>query len=444
VPQSHPQLLPRSSGLAILQPFRLRDFRMLWLGSVLSFVGAQLTLIAFPWLVLKVTGDALVMGTVIAVTSIPRAIFMIAGGAAIDRFSPRTVMLWVNWFRTLVMITLASLVYLEIVQTWMIFVAGFLFGTIDAFYWPASTAIIPRLLPAGLLAAGNSLIQGMGQISMMLGPAIAGLIITSFADDSSSTMSDLPGIAMIFFVDAIGFVVAALALVSIRESRGDDKAQTSAGMPLGRSVIEGFKATWQDMPVRMVTIVFTIFSLFFRGPFLVGVPVMCNVRFEQGALAFGMIGSAFGTGSLIGLLAAGSLPRPPERYYGVLTLIDVATIGASLLVYAVAPTVDWALVASALCGVTDGYLMIVLVSWLQGRVPTNILGRVMGMIMFFNQGVAPISAAIAGALIEISLEGMFLGAGTILMAFAVLGIFVPVIRHMGLTAGAPMTVAPTE
>ena len=196
------------------------------------------------------------------------------------------------------------------------------------------------------------------------------------------------------------------------------------------------------MPVRMVTIVFTIFSLFFRGPYLVGVPVMCNTRFEEGALAFGMIGSAFGVGSLIGLVAAGSLPRPPERYYGVLTLVDVATIGVSLLVYAVAPTVDWALAASALCGITDGYLMIILVSWLQSRVPTKLLGRVMGMIMFFNQGVSPISAAIAGALIEVSLEGMFLGAGAILMAFAVVGAFVPVVRHMGLTGGTAMATSP--
>ena len=209
-------MLTRTSGIAILGPLRLRDFRLMWLGSMLSFVGAQLTLIAFPWLVLKVTGDALVMGSVIAVTSIPRAIFMIAGGAAIDRSSPRRVMLWVNWFRTLVMLTLALLVYFEVVQTWMIFVAGFLFGTIDAFYWPASTAIIPQLLPPDLLAAGNSLVQGMGQISMMVGPAVAGLIITLFAHDASSATADLPGIAMIFLVDAVGFIVAAIALASIR------------------------------------------------------------------------------------------------------------------------------------------------------------------------------------------------------------------------------------
>jgi MFS family permease len=77
--------------IGLLKPLSVRNFALLWAGSVVSYIGAQLTLIAFPWLVLKLTGDALAMGTVLALASIPRAVFMVFGGAFTDRFSPRTV-----------------------------------------------------------------------------------------------------------------------------------------------------------------------------------------------------------------------------------------------------------------------------------------------------------------------------------------------------------------
>lgn len=399
---------------------------------MLSALGTQLTLIAFPWLVLKVTGDALIMGTVVAVSAIPRAIFMIVGGAFTDRFSPRAVLLWVNWLRTVLMVGLAVLVFMQWIPVWLIYVIALLFGLIDAFQWPASSAILPRLLPPESLPAGNSLVQGVGQLSLMIGPALAGLLIALFADEAAADMADLPGIALVFFVDGLSYIVAAVTLLMI-SLPGEDAGQEPVSVRyMIASMLEGFVVAWQDLPVRMVTIMFTIFSLFFRGPYMVGVPLLSDLRFDEGALAFGMISSAFGVGSLIGLVMAGSLPRPPERYYGRLALLDILVIGMSLIAYAFAPRVEWAMLASSLAGVTDSYLVIILISWLQVRVPAAILGRVMGMMMFFMQGVTPVSAAITGALMRISLEGVLVGAGTILMVLTLIGAMFPVVRSMGM------------
>ncbi|MBD3645900.1 MAG: MFS transporter, partial [Pseudomonadales bacterium] len=187
--------------LPLFAPLADRNFRLFWLGTMISALGTQLTLIAFPWLVLKITGDALIMGTVIAVSAIPRAVFMIVGGAFTDRFSSRTVLLWVNWLRTLLMIGLALLVFMQWVPIWLIYFIALLFGLIDAFQWPASSAILPRLLPPESLPAGNSLVQGVGQLSLMIGPALAGLLIALFAAEATADMADLPGIALVFFID---------------------------------------------------------------------------------------------------------------------------------------------------------------------------------------------------------------------------------------------------
>ncbi|XOV88176.1 MAG: MFS transporter [Pseudomonadota bacterium] len=414
----------------MLAPLGVHNFRLLWLGSMLSYLGGQLTLIAFPWLILKVTGDPLAMGSVLAVASVPRALFMVFGGAVTDRFSPRLVMLWVNWLRGFLMFGLAPVIYFELMDVWMVFVVAGIFGVIDAFYWPASSAILPRLLPPALLPAGNSLVQGMGQISMMLGPVIAGFVITLFATEAGDNGpgNDMPGIAVVFLVDGVGFVVAAVALAMIRLP-----PQSAAGSTSGfaRSILEGFGVTWRDMPVRLITVAFTLFSLFFRGPYIVGIPILCDQRFDDGALAFGLIGSAFGAGSLLGLVLAGSLPRLPDRFLGTLILLDFIVLGGSFVVFALAPDLPWLMLASALGGIADGYMIILLVSWLQIRVPTEFLGRVMGVIMVFNQGVAPVSAAAAGALMRVSVEGVFLGAAAVLITLSVAGMALPDIRRMG-------------
>ncbi|HKI73451.1 MAG TPA: hypothetical protein VJ998_02345, partial [Pseudomonadales bacterium] len=130
----------------------------------------------------------------------------------------------------------------------------------------------------------------------------------------------------------------------------------------------------------------------------------------------------------------GALPRPREQYYGLVLLVDFIVIGASFIVYAWTPTLNWAVLMSALTGITDGYMSIVMISWIQVHTDTNALGRVMGMIMFFNIGVAPVSSAIAGALINLSLTGVFLVSGMVMIVLTLIAATIPTIRTMGIAA----------
>ena len=431
------QSLQSHRSIKLFLPLSNRNFRFLWGGSILSYVGGQLTLIAFPWLVLRLTGDSLAMGAVLAVAGIPRAIFMVFGGAVTDRFSALTVMIWTNWFRLVLMLGLAFLVYTESIEMWMVFVVAFIFGVADAFFWPASLAIIPKVLPTELLTAGNSLQQGLAQISQMLGPLMAGVIIAVFAAGNTDAMADLVGISVVFFIDGLGFVISLLALMMIRLPSAEDNDQAFGVSGMLASIKEGFIATWSDMPLRLIAILFAVFSLFFRGPYLVGIPILCDIRFEEGALAYGMVTSAFGVGALIGLVIAGSFPRFPDRFLGFLLLFDFAILGVGFIGYALTPHVEVAMFFSALGGITDGYMVIILVSWLQVRIPTELLGRVMSVIMLFNTGLTPLTAAVAGGLIRWSLEGVFVIAGCILIGLSILGLVIPVVRRLGMDSVEP-------
>src|ERR1043165_833577 len=98
-----------------------RNFRLLWIGESVSMLGDHFCMIALPWLVLQLTGDSLAMGTVLALSAIPRAFFMLVGGALTDRFSPRTLMLASNAVRFTLVSVLTVLVFSSQVDMWMLY-----------------------------------------------------------------------------------------------------------------------------------------------------------------------------------------------------------------------------------------------------------------------------------------------------------------------------------
>src|SRR6266852_5874381 len=128
-------------------PLSVRNFRLLWIGEGISLLGDQFYMIALPWLVLQLTGSALALGTVMALAGIPRALFMLVGGALVDRFSPRAVMLASNLARLVLVALLSALVLTNHIRLEMLYGFALAFGLADAFYYPGQSAIVPQLLP---------------------------------------------------------------------------------------------------------------------------------------------------------------------------------------------------------------------------------------------------------------------------------------------------------
>src|SRR5450432_531635 len=138
-------------------PLSVRNFRLLWIGEGISLLGDQFYMVALPWLVLQLTGSALALGTVLALAGIPRALFMLIGGAFVDRFSPRSVMIASNFVRLILVALLSVLVLTNNIRLEMLYVFALAFGLADAFFFPGQSAIVPQLLPQDQLQAGNTL-----------------------------------------------------------------------------------------------------------------------------------------------------------------------------------------------------------------------------------------------------------------------------------------------
>ncbi len=198
-----PELTNERNVSPLQRVMRQRNFRLLWIGEGISLLGDQFYMIALPWLVLKMTGDALAVGGVLAVAGIPRALFMLIGGAFTDRFSPRTVMLGSNLCRMIIVALLTALVIAGSTNLWTLYVLTLIFGVVDAFFFPAQSSVIPQIVDKENLQIGNSIIQGTAQLSRFAGPILAGSLIALLGGRSAAPVSgaeytpDLMGIGYV-------------------------------------------------------------------------------------------------------------------------------------------------------------------------------------------------------------------------------------------------------
>jgi MFS family permease len=177
--------------------------------------------------------------------------------------------------------------------------------------------------------------------------------------------------------------------------------------------------------MRLMFLVLTALNFLIVGPLLVGIPVLANRRLPEGAVAFGLLMSAYAGGNLIGYLLAGSLPRPGGTTMRFFTIVLLAGFGVvvGLLGFISSTWIDFAMLL--LLGLGNGYIAIILFTWMQTRTPQVMLGRMMSILMFSNTGLIPISQAISGALSKWDLTLLFATAGALVILVTVWTAFQP-------------------
>lgn len=405
-----------------------RNFVLFWLGEWVSLLGDQFHMVALPWLVLQLTGDPLATGSVLAAAGVPRALFMLVGGALTDRLSARTVMLASNLARLVLVGGLAGLVLAAAVQLWMLYAFALLLGLASAFYFPAQSAIVPRLVAKDDLQAANSLVQGTAQLTVFLGPALAGALIALLGGGRHGPAA-LQGTGVAFAVDAATFLVSALTLFLIRSEAAVRPPEGGGEENVLAAIRTGLLAVWNDVPLRVFFLIIAAINFLFAGPFEVGVPVLANSRYPEGVIALGLIISAYGVGSLAGTVLGGVLPRPTPRSFIWFLLVPTAMSGLCLVVIGLAPSAIYGIGAGLAMGLTDGYIVIIFITWLQARTPAALLGRVMSLLMFAAVGLSPLSLVVAGALIRVDVTAVLVVSGAVLVLLVALAAASPQVRR---------------
>jgi len=398
----------------LFQPLADRNFRLLWLGEGVSEFGNQFQALAITWVildVLKATG--LVLGTVMMASAIPRALFMLFGGVLSDRLSPRLVMLVSNAGRFVLVAALAFLVFAHTRQTftlemWHLYLFSVIFGIVGAFFLPAMMTMIPRLISRDKLEPANSLVMGTMQLSGLVGPAVAGILVATV------------GSAVALGIDSATFAFATVTLMLMArlslQPRPAENGQGIPSQPVNRNsaltdLRNGFRYVWSQPRIRALLPAIAVANLCIAGPIGVGLPVLVH-KLTGEATSLGIVMAVAGGGGLFGTLLAGSIKL---RRRGILLVFIFVISGTALALLGLAPSV-WSialLVSAAAFG--SGIANVMLIAWFQGVTRSDMLGRVMSFLMFASAGLQPVSLALGGWLVDVNSTLMFAGAGGLIV-----------------------------
>src|SRR5260370_26593606 len=167
------------------------------------------------------------------------------------------------------------------------------------------------------------------------------------------------------------------------------------------------------------------------GPVVVGIPVLAATRLPEGAAAFGIIMSAFGGGALLGIILSGVLPPLKPEHFGMMLMFIISFMGFGVALMPLFASTPVVAAIMLLIGITNGYVNIHFFTWLQKRIPQELMGRVMSLLMFSSVGLAPVSYTLAGAILQINLNVLFIGGGMLMAALGLLSIMFPAFRQIG-------------
>jgi hypothetical protein len=365
----------------LLAPLGERNFALLWGGTAVSLAGDQFQVVALAVLALELTGSPAVLGAVLAVQALPRALLMLPGGVVADRHPPRAVLLVATVLLGLLAALLAAALAAGALAPWHLYAYALASGTAGAFSIPAMSALVPRLVPGAQLRSANALGSLTTNLAGGVFPPLAGVLVAAV------------GLAPAFALDAASFFVAAAAIWAVRPPPGP-RADGQAS-PLAQ-LREGLAAARADRPVWLAILAAAIFSLGWGAAILVGLPAFATLTLGAGSAGLGVLLGAAGVGAAAGALLVGSLPH--LRRPGLVAGGAMTGLGLSFVLVAAAPSVAAAVPVLVVSGLLRAAAANTYITLVQGRAPAAVRGRVMALFWLGVLGLAPLSLAVGGAL----------------------------------------------
>jgi hypothetical protein len=412
----------RVRSLPMWQALAVPNFRLLWASEAVSVVGDQFHYVALAWLVISLTGSGLALGVVLIAVAVPRAILIVPFGVMADRRPARGLMVAAHVARGVIVGVIAALAVTGSVSVPALAVLGALFGAADALYMPAQQAFLPRTVEAERLPSANALLQGTLQMAAMAGPPLAGIVIA------------VAGTGTAFAVDAVSFFVAALVILLMGPALARRVEEPAAGVPerggtaaapTGPSfrveLAAGIRYVAADPAIRTLLLLALVLNFALNGPAGVGMAWLAQERFVSGPVGLGLMEAGWAAGALVGILLAGNVRL--ERQ-GRVVVGGVAAAGLMMAAVGLLGSMAGVIAALAVMGAAIGYVNIVAISWLQGRVQPAMVGRVMSIVMLMGFGITPLSLGLSGALIDVDATALFVGAGVLTVVAALFAVAV--------------------
>lgn len=402
---------------------RNRNYRLLWLGQLVSVFGERLHQIALLVLVGSLTGGHLgSIGLLFVTIGLPELLFGPFAGALADRWDRRRVMIAADLSRFVVVL---SVPYLAGVDLAFVYVLTFVLTTASIFFRPAKDAILPSIVPRDRLMAANAFSESTDTAMDVLGYPVAGALVGGL----SALLPGGVGIALAFYVDAATYAFSALMLwrMSVRTESGEKGAGDPISGLLGE-VRAGLDHLRSNSVVLTNTLIVFVEALLSLGTWTLTWGYATEVT-ETGAFGFSMLEAGLGLGSLAGGLAVGKwggrFPRGPMLLCGILLT------GASMASLAFFANLWLAVVLLAIGGVGNMVYLVSSVTLVQERTPEAFLGRIFSLRgMLISLALVTSNAVVGPAAEYLGVRPMWGLTGGLIVLVGLLSFLLPSARDV--------------
>jgi MFS family permease len=390
-------LMPdEKKNMEVKKPVRLfnRNFFLLWQGQFVSQIGSQAYAIAMMLWVKHETGSASLMGLLMMVSMIPFVILGPFAGTFADHFSRRNIIIFSDILSGIPVLTLAFLMFYRPNASELLIVCLFLVNVtlaiIRSFFNPAISASIPDIVPREKVSAANSLNQSSVQISQFIGQGIGGYLFV------------LLGAPLLFLIDGITYLFSAFSESFIRIPQ---KIPEKSGVWLDKfrkfksDTMEGFRYVWGHTGIRALFFAASFIN-FFAIPIFVLLPFYVEDHLNATSDWYGYILAAFGFGTLIGYGIAGGVKISSHiRSKAVISALILMSFCLPILSILREPVL--ALVLMIIIGALSGFFHIHIYTLLQIAIPSEMRGRVFGLLITLTGGLTPISMGLSGVIADL-------------------------------------------
>jgi len=401
-------------NIPAFKSFQYRDFRWLWIGTFASFMSISMQQITRGWLILRLTDDSpFALAIVMMSFALPLTFASLLGGALADRFAKKHIMIVSQFGYFILTLLLATLDFTGFIRFWHLIIIGFFNGTMAALNMPSRQSIIADIVPEKDLMNAVSLNSSGINLSRIIGPALAGVLILFIET------------AGVFFLIAFINAFSVLFTFYIKE---DKQSTKMPGKTVLSDILDGFRYAWKN-PVLLGLVVMTFVPSLFGFPYVALLPAWAREALNAQSDGLGLLMMTMGMGSLAGTVTLATIRRFNRR--GIFLVANGFVWGVMLIIFSRCFSYFTALPSLFFVGFVSAVFMALNMTLIQFYSSDEMRGRIVSISMM-TFGIMPLSAVPFGAIAEsIGTPGSLQIAGLILCLFmAIFFVVYPRFRYV--------------
>jgi MFS family permease len=370
------------SGNSSFAALRHRDFRLLWLGQIVSVTGSQMQSVAINWHVYLLTKSAFALGLVGLFRGLPIILCSLIGGVVADAVDRKQLMIVTQTVMLVSAGVLTAATQAGLESVWPIYVVSAFASAATAFDIPARQSLMPALVPPQDFPNAVSLGMIVFNVATIAGPAIAGFMLAE------------SGPAVIYAINALSFLAVIAALIAMRSS-GNPELQSDRRNALSFAALkEGLRFVWRT-PIIVQTMTLDFVATFFASATLL-LPIFAHERLHVDARGYGFLAAAPAIGSVITALVLARLGT--LRKQGRLVVVSVAIFGLATAAFGISTVFWFSLLMLAVTGAADTVSTVLRQTIRQLVTPNHLRGRMTSINMMFFMGGPQLGELEAGSL----------------------------------------------